>query len=308
LQKKEEIKKITMVTAYDYPSALHVDLAGVDVLLVGDSVGMVELGYETTQPVTMDEMIHHCQAVSRGAKHPLLVGDMPFGSYEVSPETALENAYRFIKEGKMDAVKLEGGANRVNTIKKIVDGGISVMGHIGLTPQAISVLGGFRAQGRTAKKARQLLDDALALQDAGVFSIVIECVPPVVAKAITEAVEVPTIGIGSGPHTSGQVLVFHDFLGMMQHPHHAQFVPKFCKRYANVGNEIRIGIEAFKAEVESGIFPSEQYSPYEMPQAEQEKFEELLKIDKNERNDKLAHTAKKLKEADEYETINLYRG
>ncbi|CAM9384049.1 unnamed protein product [Phaeothamnion confervicola] len=264
--KRRDERKITMVTAYDYPSAVHVCRAGIDILLVGDSVGMVELGYDTTQPVTVDEMLHHLRAVCRGAKHPLIVGDMPFGSYEVSPAQALETAYRFVKDGGADAVKLEGGRNRAEHVRKVVDGGIAVMGHVGLTPQAISVLGGFRAQGRTAVKARQLVDDALAVQDAGAFAIVVECVPAPVGAAITEALEIPTIGIGAGPHTSGQVLVYHDMLGMLQHPHHAQFVPRFCKRYASVGEEARKGLEAFREECESGVFPSPKYTPYEMSQ------------------------------------------
>ena len=201
--KRRRKKPITMVTAYTTPSALHVDRAEIDVLLVGDSLAMVELGMNTTQDIGMEEMIHHCKAVSRGAKYCMLVGDMPFGSYEVSDEEALKNAYRFIKEGGMDCVKLEGC--RPDTVKKIVGGGVAVMGHIGLTPQAISVIGGFRAQGRTAVKARELVDQALALQDAGCFAIVLECVPGPVAEAITNALTVPTIGIGAGSGCSGQV-------------------------------------------------------------------------------------------------------
>eukprot|EP00638_Chattonella_subsalsa_P000966 CAMPEP_0117752354 /NCGR_PEP_ID=MMETSP0947-20121206/11557_1 /TAXON_ID=44440 /ORGANISM="Chattonella subsalsa, Strain CCMP2191" /LENGTH=312 /DNA_ID=CAMNT_0005570983 /DNA_START=270 /DNA_END=1208 /DNA_ORIENTATION=- len=299
-------KKITMVTAYDYPSAKHVDLAGIDVLLVGDSVAMVELGYDTTQPVTMDQMLHHCQAVARGASHPLLVGDMPFGSYEISADQALTNAYRFIKEGKMDAVKMEGGKIRAETVRKVVEGGIAVMGHVGLTPQAISVIGGFRAQGRTAIKARKLVDDALALQDAGAFAVVIECVPEIVGKVITESLEIPTIGIGAGKYTSGQVLVYHDMLGMMSHPHHAAFVPKFCKRYADVGGIIKQGLEAFKDDVESSAFPNDNFNPYKMSAEEEQKLVELMKIDTSERQKKKEKTAKALSEADEYETIKVY--
>ena len=187
----------------------------------------------------MDEMIHHCKAVSRGAKFPLLVGDMPLGSYEINDDDALRNAYKFLKEAGMDAVKLEGGSEtRARTVKKIVDGGVAVLGHVGLTPQAISVIGGFRAQGRTAVKARALLDDALRLQDAGAFGVVLECVPAPVATAITDALEIPTIGIGAGPGTNGQVLVYHDMLGMTSHPHHQEFVPKFCKQYASLGRQI----------------------------------------------------------------------
>ncbi|CAM9614201.1 unnamed protein product, partial [Pylaiella littoralis] len=270
-------RKISMVTAYDYPSAIHVCRAGIDILLVGDSLGMVELGYETTQPVTVEDMLHHCKAVSRGARSPLVVGDLPFGSYEVSPEQALRTSIRFVKEGNVEAVKLEGGKNRVEHIRKIVDGGIAVMGHVGLTPQAISVLGGFRAQGRTAVKAKQVVEDALAVQEAGAFAVVVECVPSPVARAVTEALDIPTIGIGAGPCTSGQVLVYHDMLGMLQHPHHGQFVPRFCKSYASVGDEVRRGLENFRREVEGGVFPQEKHSPYKMPPGEEEAFLLLLR-------------------------------
>lgn len=197
-------KPLTVATAYSYPSAVHVDAAEIDMLLVGDSVGMVELGYDTTQPVTMEEMLHHAKAVSRGASRPLLIADMPFGSYEADPKDAYRNALQFLKEAGMDAVKLEGGAARADCIKMLVNGGISVMGHIGLTPQHISVLGGFRAQGKTVSAAQKLIDDALALQEAGCFAIVIECVPSIVAKHLTEILHIPTIGIGAGSHTSGK--------------------------------------------------------------------------------------------------------
>ncbi|CAM9745233.1 unnamed protein product [Chrysoparadoxa australica] len=303
---RESNRKLTMATAYSYPSALHVCRAGMDMLLVGDSVGMVELGYDTTQPVTVEEMLHHCKAVARGAKTPLLIGDLPFGSYEASPEQAHRTAIRFVKEGSMDAVKLEGGASRVEHIRRIVDGGIAVVGHVGLTPQSISVLGGFRAQGRTAVKARQLVDDALAVQDAGAFAVVVECVPSTVAKAITDAVEIPTIGIGAGGSTSGQVLVYHDMLGMLQHPHHAQFVPKFCKRFANVGEQVNAGLLAYRAEVESGVYPGSAYSPYTMSSKEEHSLAELLAKDELERQEKLALARKKLHDQDEYEVTKLY--
>ncbi len=293
-----------MATAYTYPSALHIDRSGIDVLLVGDSVAMVELGFDTTQPIGMDEMIHHCSAVARGAQRPLLVGDMPFGSYEITPTAALENAYRFIKEGGMDAVKLEG--NRAETVKTIVDGGVAVMGHVGLTPQAISVIGGFRAQGRTAVKARQLLDDALALQDAGAFAVVLECVPAPVATAITDALEIPTIGIGAGGGTSGQVLVYHDMLGMTTHPHHEQFMPKFCKQYADIGSAITKGLADFKAEVESGDFPGDEYAPYHMSEEELRTFNQMMKEDEAERGERVRKVGEKLKAADEYEGLDLY--
>ncbi|KAF0712425.1 hypothetical protein AaE_012028 [Aphanomyces astaci] len=261
---KAKNKPITMVTAYDYPSAVHVDLAGFDILLVGDSVGMVELGMDTTIPVTLDDIIYHSKAVCRGASRPLIVGDMPFGTCEGDPYEALKNAQRLMKEGGVDCVKIEGGVERANTIRMLVQGGIAVMGHVGLRPQAISVLGGFRAQGRTAKQADQIIQDALAVQKAGAFAVVLECVPSVVAKAVTDILTVPTIGIGAGPHTSGQVLVFHDFLGMLQHPHHAQHVPKFCKKYADVGERIRQGLEDFREDVENQRFPSEEYAPYKV--------------------------------------------
>ncbi|KAG7360620.1 ketopantoate hydroxymethyltransferase-domain containing protein [Nitzschia inconspicua] len=310
--KKRKGKKISMVTAYDYPSAVHVARAGIDVVLVGDSVAMVELGHETTQHVTLDAMIHHCESVKRGLEFAgsgsMLIGDMPFGSYEFDDtDVALRNAYRFVKEGGCDAIKLEGGSeSRAKTARKIVDGGVAVLGHVGLTPQAISVIGGFRAQGRTAVKARQVLDDALRLQDAGCFAVVLECVPANVATAITETLEIPTIGIGAGGGTSGQVLVFHDMLGMLSHPHHEQFVPKFCKKYAQVGHAIQDGLSQFKAEVESGVFPGEEYSPYVMTEGEKEAFDVLLQKDAKERQRKHDLAAEKLSQADEYETLKLY--
>ncbi|KAG6622371.1 3-methyl-2-oxobutanoate hydroxymethyltransferase [Phytophthora cinnamomi] len=273
---KRKKKPITMVTAYDYPSAVHVDLAGFDILLVGDSLGMVELGMDTTLAVTLEDMIHHTKAVKRGAVRPLVVADMPFGTCEGTPFEALKCAQLLMKEGGADCVKIEGGKERVDTIKTIVDGGIAVMGHIGLRPQHISVLGGFRAQGRTAAQARMIIEDALAVQKAGAFAVVLECVPSAVAKAVTELLKIPTIGIGAGPETDGQVLVFHDLLGMLQHPHHAQFVPKFCKRYAHVGEQIRLGLEAYRDDVEKGRFPSETYSPYKMSKDETQKLHDVI--------------------------------
>ena len=256
--------RLTMVTAYTYPSAVHVDTAGIDILLVGDSLGMVELGYETTLPVTVDEMIHHAKAVSRGAERPLLVADLPFGSYEASTEQAHSNAIRFLKEAGMDAVKLEGGRSRAATIRHLVDSGVAVMGHIGLTPQHISTLGGFRAQGKTLSSAHSLLHDALSLQAAGVFALVVECVPAPVAAAIQRALSIPVIGIGAGGAVAGQVLVYHDLLGFFQHAHHAKVTPKFSKRYGQIGAEIQKGLEEYAREVRSGAFPGEQYSPYKM--------------------------------------------
>jgi len=296
-----------MSTAYNYPQALHVDRAEIDILLVGDSLGMVELGYSTTQPVTMDEMLHHAKAVSRGCEKSLMVGDLPFGSYEICDEEAVRNAHRFVKESSMDCVKLEGGGGRRReTVRRIVESGVAVMGHIGLTPQAISVIGGFRAQGRTARKARDLLDEALGLQDAGAFAIVLECVPDVVGKAITEALEIPTIGIGAGRHTNGQVLVYHDMLGLMSHPHHQQFVPKFCKQYASLGDGVGDGLMKFRQEVEKGEFPSEEYSPYSMSAEEEQRFKALLMEDAKEREKNAKVKEKDLREKDEYDVLNLY--
>jgi len=278
LQRMREKKiPITMVTAYDFPSAVHVDLAGIDMVLVGDSVGMVTLGYDTTLPVTFDEILHHCRAVSRGAKRPLLVGDLPFGSYEVSTQEAQRSAYRLIKEGSMEAVKLEGAdSQRLRTVETLVKGGIAVMGHIGLTPQSYSTLGGFRAQGRNANQAVDIIKQARLLEMAGAFATVVECVPDEVAKELTSAISIPTIGIGAGSHTSGQVLVYHDLLGMMQHPHHAKVSPKFCKQFSSVGVTINKALEDFKAEVRAGEFPGPQYSPYKMLKGEQEQFFKLL--------------------------------
>lgn len=197
---------LTMVTAYDYPSAVHVDQAGIDMILVGDSVGMVVHGYDTTQQVTLEDMLLHCRAVTRGASRPFVIGDLPFGSYEVSPEQAVQSALRLVKEGNVDAVKLEGGSPaRVESVRRIVDAGIAVMGHVGLNPQAISVLGGFRAVGRTSDEAREVLRQAKALERAGCFAVVLECVPALVGQVVTEALGVPTIGIGAGPSTTGQV-------------------------------------------------------------------------------------------------------
>ncbi|CAI5724682.1 unnamed protein product [Peronospora destructor] len=261
---KRQKKPITMVTAYDYPSAIHVDLAGFDVLLVGDSLGMVELGMDTTLPVTLQDMIHHTQAVKRGANRPLVVTDMPFGTCEGAPFESLKNAQRLMKEGGADCVKIEGGKERAETIKTIVDGGIAVMGHIGLRPQHISVLGGFRAQGRTASQARMIIEDALVVQKAGAFAVVIECVPSPVAKVVTEMLKIPTIGIGAGPETDGQVLVFHDLLGMLQHPHHAQF--------------------NYRDDVESGSFSSKAFSPYKMSEEETQKLHEMVAKEYNQEN------------------------
>ncbi|CAI5514354.1 unnamed protein product, partial [Closterium sp. Naga37s-1] len=214
---------IVMVTAYDYPSAVHVDMTDIDICLVGDSAAMVVHGYDTTLPITLEDMLLHCRAVARGASRPLLVGDLPFGTYEQSPQQAVESAVRLLKEGNMDAVKIEGGIPaRVAAARAVSEAGIAVMGHVGLTPQAISSLGGFRPQGRSVASALKVVQHAQALQEAGCFAVVLECMPAVVAAAVTAAVDIPSIGIGAGPLCSGQVLVYHDLLGMIQHPHHAK--------------------------------------------------------------------------------------
>lgn len=257
---------LSMVTAYDYPSAVHVDLAGVDMLLVGDSAAMVVHGHDTTLPITLEEMLVHCRAVARGARRPLLVGDLPFGCYEAAPERAVAASVRMLKEGGMDAVKLEGGSPaRVAAARAVADAGIAVMGHVGLTPQSISALGGFRPHGRSAPEALQVVQCALALQEAGCFAVVLECVPAPVAAAVTAALRVPTIGIGAGPHCSGQVLVYHDLLGMMSHPHHAKVTPKFSKQYARVGEAVDAALRAFRQEVAAGAFPDARHSPYVLP-------------------------------------------
>ncbi len=268
--KKRKGQPITMMTAYDYPTAKWVDEAGIDVILVGDSLGMVVLGYPNTLPVTMEVMLHHCKAVARGAKRALLVGDMPFMSYQVSVEEAVRNAGRFLQEAGMDAVKLEGGREQVKTVRALVDAGIPVMGHLGLTPQRIHQLGGFRVQGRTAAAAQRLVEDALALEEAGVFAIVLEMVPAQVARYISERLQVPTIGIGAGPHCDGQVLVFHDTVGMFE-----EFQPRFVKRYAEVGSTIREALKRYREDVETRAFPGEEHSTY-MDEEEWKAFLELV--------------------------------
>jgi len=248
-------KKITMLTAYDYPMALLEDRAGIDIILVGDSVGMVVLGYENTIPVTMDEMIHHTKAVSRGARSALIIGDMPFMSYNSSEREAISNAGRFMKEGGADAVKLEGGTSVTEVVRAIVKAGIPVMGHIGLTPQTISMLGGFKVQGKDAKAAQKIIDDAVILEEAGAFSVLLEAIPAPIARRITERLTVPTIGIGAGVHCDGQVLVVHDMLGFFD-----RFTPKFVKKYANLNDSILKAFESYREDVLKGAFPSDQHS------------------------------------------------
>jgi 3-methyl-2-oxobutanoate hydroxymethyltransferase len=266
LDLKRRGEKIVMVTAYDAPSGRLADRAGVDLILVGDSSGMVVHGRESTVPVTLDEIVFMTQWVTRGAKRPIVVADMPFGSYETSDEQAVTNAIRLVKDGGADAVKLERGGTSVARARAIVAAGVPVMGHVGLTPQTATVLGGFKAQGRTAERAQQLLEDALALQDAGCFAVVLEAVPSAVARKVTGALAVPTIGIGAGPDTDGQVLVWHDMLG-----YYEGHAPRFVKRYADLGEVIVDALERYADEVRSGTFPEEQHT-YKMPADELEAF------------------------------------
>ena len=267
VEMKRRRDPIVMVTAYDYPSGRLADAAGVDAILVGDSAAMTVLGLESTVPATMDEMIVLSRAAARGAKRPLVIGDMPFGSFQVSDEDAVRNGIRFVKEAAVDAVKLEGAGPTLGRVRALVGGGVPVMGHLGLTPQSATMLGGFRAQGRTADKARLLLDDAVALEEAGCFSLVLEAVPAAVASRITEAVQIPTIGIGSGRSCDGQVLVWHDLLGLYD-----RRAARFVKRYADLSNEIRNALERYAADVRSGAFPEDQHT-YAIPDEELARFE-----------------------------------
>lgn len=254
-QKKERGEPITMLTAYDYPTAMAMDRAGVDSILVGDSLAMVVLGYENTLPVTMDEMLHHARAVARGAKGALLIGDMPFMSYQVNADEALRNAGRFLQQGGMDAVKLEGGRERADAVRAIVNAGIPVVGHLGLTPQSIHQLGGFRAQGKTASAAQRLLEDAKILEDAGAFSIVLESVPARLAEYISKQISIPTIGIGAGAGCDGQVLVTHDVLGLFD-----RFTPKFVKKYANLHEVMDQAFAQYLSDVAARTFPAAEHT------------------------------------------------
>ena len=253
--KKNKNEKITMLTAYDYSLAGMVDAAGIDMILVGDSLGMVVLGYDSTLPVTMEDMIHHTKAVVRGAKNSMVVADMPFLSYHISQEESVRNAGRLIQEGGAHAVKLEGGQERVDTVKAIIDAQIPVVAHIGLTPQSVNQFGGFKVQGKDLETANKLIADAKALEAAGAFSVVLECVPAMLAKRITEEVGIPTIGIGAGQYCDGQVLVINDMLGMF-----TGHIPKFVKKFANLQPLIIEALTAYKNEVETGTFPSEEYA------------------------------------------------
>lgn len=270
LDRARQGERIAMFTAYDAPTARLVEAAGVPIILVGDTLGMVVLGYETTIPVTMDEMIHHAAAVVRGTNSALVVGDMPFMSYQASEEEALRNAGRFLKEAGCQAVKLEGGRVVAPLIRKLVDYGIPVMAHVGLTPQSTHVLGGYRRQGRTAEQAYALLQEALAVEEAGAFSVVLELIPQQLARVITDRLEIPTIGIGSGSDCDGQVLVFHDLLGL-----DPGFHPKHAKRYAEIGQAIESAVRAYVEDVRAGAFPSDAES-FSMNSQEESRLLELL--------------------------------
>ena len=254
-KKKQQRQKITMLTAYDYPFAQIVDESGVDAILVGDSLAMVIQGLENTLPVTMDEMVYHTKMVSRAAENALIIGDMPYLSYQVSVDDAVRNGGRFLKEAKASAVKLEGGKEVAKQVRAMTRSEIPVMAHIGLTPQAIHRTGGYKVQGKTADAAKRLVEEAKALQDAGAFSLLIEAIPAELAAQITEELTIPTIGIGAGPHCDGQVLVIHDMLGMFE-----RFTPKFIKRYANLRDDALKAVRQYKEEVENGTFPRKEHS------------------------------------------------
>ncbi len=255
LKKKHAKQKITMITAYDYPFAQIADEAGVDAIYVGDSLGIVVQGLDTTLPVTMDEMIYHTRMVSRAAKRAMVIADMPYMSYQVSTSEALRNGGRFLKEAGAHAVKLEGGSEVVRTVEALTKAGIPVMAHIGITPQAIYSMGGYKVQGKTEEAARKLIEDAGLLESAGAFAITLEGIPAVLARRITGMLAIPTIGIGGGPDCDGQVLVIHDVLGMFD-----RFVPKFVKKYANLKSDAIAAVTRYKEEVENGIFPGSEHS------------------------------------------------
>ncbi|KAF9209864.1 hypothetical protein BGZ49_000045 [Haplosporangium sp. Z 27] len=273
LYKRKE--PITVMTAHDFPTGSLVDKAGIDMTLVGDSLAMVALGYTSTSEITIDEMLHHCRAVARGTRSSFLVADMPFGTYETNPDQAVGNAVRMIKEGKAEAVKLEGGKEMALTIARLTQVGIPVLGHIGLTPQRQASLGGYKVQGKTVAKAKAMLEDALALQKAGCYAIVLEAVPEPVARHITNVLSVPTIGIGAGAGCSGQVLVQQDMLGLYGR------VPRFCKTYRNLADEIVGALKEYSADVKSGAFPAQEHC-YPMPQEELNKFMNMIEQEREE--------------------------
>ena len=269
-QAKEEGRKLVMVTAYDYPFGLMADEAGVDIVLVGDSLGMVVMGLDGTVKVELEHMIHHTRAVTRGCKNALIVGDMPFMSYNTSIRDAIVNAGRLMKEGGCDVVKLEGGVDFAPTVKAIVKAGIPVQGHIGLTPQTASALGGFKMQGKDTAAAKQIIDDAKALEDAGAFSMVLEAVPAPLGKLVSEVVKIPVIGIGAGPDVDGQVLVTHDMIGLFD-----KFVPKFVKQFLQVRPIILEGIKEYKKEVQEVTFPGPEHS-FKMPEETVEQLKKMI--------------------------------
>jgi len=264
---KSHSQRIVMVTSYDYPTSIIADEVGVDSILVGDSYGMVVLGHDTTIPVTIEELLPVCQAVKRGASHSLLIGDMPFLSFQVSEEDAIRNAGRFVKEGRMEAVKIEGGREMAHMAKAISNAGIPVLGHIGITPQTATLHGGYRIQGKNADSGELLVEDAKSLEEAGVFGIVLEMITEEVARMITKTVSVPTIGIGSGRYCDGQVLVLHDILGL-----YPRFVPKFAKRYTDLTSTIKEAVTEYASEVRLGAFPEEK-NVSKMDDAERDKLD-----------------------------------
>jgi 3-methyl-2-oxobutanoate hydroxymethyltransferase len=264
---KQQGRRIAAVTAYDAPSARLADAAGVDIVLVGDSAAMTVFGYDSTTPITVDEMLLLSRAVRRGTTRALVVADMPFGSFQVSDDETVAHAVRFVKEAGVDAVKVEGAGSRLRRVGALIDAGIPVMGHIGLTPQSVNLLGGYKPQGRTAVKAQHLLDDARALEGAGCFALVLEAIPGPVAAGITRAVTIPTIGIGAGAQCDGQVLVWHDMLGLT-----SGHVPRFVKQYADLGRDTLRALEAYVADVRAGTFPGAQHT-YSMPDDQRDLFE-----------------------------------
>ncbi len=267
---KQEGEKIAWITAYDYPTAQFAEAAGMDMLLVGDSLGMCVYGYDSTVPVTMDQSIVHCQAVRRGAPNTFILGDMPFMSYQASDAEAVRNAGRFIKEAGVDGIKLEGGVRVISRIKAILDAGIVVCGHIGLTPQSSGQLGGHKAQGRTVESAKLLIEDALAIEDAGAQLLLLEAVPPEVAGFIAKKLSIPVLSIGAGPYCDGQLLIVSDLIGQFQ-----AFTPKFVKKYANVAQVVTDALTAYIEDVKAGTFPADEHC-YHMIKGEKEKFEELI--------------------------------
>jgi 3-methyl-2-oxobutanoate hydroxymethyltransferase len=265
---KRARQPITSVTAYDYPSGRLADGAGIDVVLVGDSAAMTVLGYDSTLPITMDEMVTLTRAVARSVRRAILVADMPFGSFQVSDETAVANAIRLARDGGADAVKIEGAGPSLSRARAIIDAGVPVMGHVGLTPQSVTQLGGYRAQGRTAEAAHRIVDEASALEAAGCFAVVLEAVPAPVAARITEGLDIPTIGIGAGASCDGQVLVWHDLLGIS-----TGHVPRFVRQYARIGDAIETALRAYVADVRAGTFPAAEHT-YSMPDDERRRFEQ----------------------------------